>query len=146
MRSQFAYLLDPDSNKLQSIFWVAAYLSPVYRVLLTSDMEKMKEVKKFLQKLIPDQLDLSKEGSDVPSEFSIPGLPFLSKTLFSSSSESGDEPHRAGKLGKDLALYERKAVEFVDKLKAEALEKEDPQLFQSDPLEFWLSQVELSSV
>ena len=145
MRSQFAYLLDPDSNKFQSIFWVAAYLSPVYRVLLTSDMEKMKEVKKFLQKLIPDQLDLSKEGSDVPSEFSIPGLPFLSKTLFSSSSESGDEPHRAGKLGKDLALYERKAVEFVDKLKAEALEKEDPQLFKSDPLEFWLSQVELSS-
>ena len=49
MRSQFAYLLDPNSNKFESIFWVAAYLSPVYRVLLTSDMEKMKEVKKFLQ-------------------------------------------------------------------------------------------------
>ena len=86
-----------------------------------------------------------KNGSDVPSEFSNPGLPFISKTLFSSSSESGAEPYRADKLGKDLALYERKAVEFVDKLKAEALEKEDPQLFQSDPLEFWLLQVELSS-
>ena len=36
-------------SKFQSIFWVAAYLSPVYRVLLTSDTEKMKEVKKFLQ-------------------------------------------------------------------------------------------------
>ena len=48
-KSQFEYLLDPKSNKFQSIFWVAAYLSPVYRVLLTSDTEKMKEVKKFLQ-------------------------------------------------------------------------------------------------
>ena len=36
-------------SKFQSIFWVAAYLSPVYRVLLTSDTEKMKEVKKFLK-------------------------------------------------------------------------------------------------
>lgn len=96
--------------------------------------------KKFLQKLIPNQLDISKEGRDVPSEFSIPGLPFISKTLFSSSSVSGAEPHRADKLGKDHALYERKAVEFVDKVKAEALEKEDPRLFQSDPLEFWLLQ------
>ena len=49
MKSQFAYLLDPDSNKFQSIFWVATYLSPVHRVLLTSDPEKMKEVKKFLK-------------------------------------------------------------------------------------------------
>ena len=48
-KSQFAYLLDPKSNQFQSIFWVAAYLSPVYRVLLTSDTEKMKEVKKFLK-------------------------------------------------------------------------------------------------
>ena len=78
-------------------------------------------------------------------ELSFPGLPFLSKTLFSSSSTSLSEPHRADKLGKDLALYERKAVEFVDKLKAEAREKDDPQLFQSDPLEFWLSQVEISA-
>ena len=36
-------------SKFQSIFWVAAYLSPVYRVLQTSDTEKMKEVKKFLK-------------------------------------------------------------------------------------------------
>ena len=49
MKSQFAYLLDPDSNKFQSIFWVATYLSPVHRVLLTSDPEKMKEVEKFLK-------------------------------------------------------------------------------------------------
>ena len=78
-------------------------------------------------------------------EFFVPGLPLLSKTLFSGSSGSGAEPGRSDKLGKDLALYERKAQEFVDKLKAEALEKDDPQLFQSDPLEFWLSQVDLSS-
>ena len=99
---------------------------------------------RLLLELIPDQHNLSNEGNDVPTEFSVPGLPFLSKTLFSNSSESGAEPHRADKLGKDLALYERKAVEFVDKLKAEALEREDPKLFQSDPLEFWLSQVEIS--
>ena len=40
-------------------------------------------------------------------------------------------------------MYERKALEFVDKLKAEALAKDDPQLVLPDPLEFWLSQVEL---
>ena len=49
MKSQFVYLLDPKSDKFQSIFWVATYLSPVHRVLLTSDPEKMKEVKKFLK-------------------------------------------------------------------------------------------------
>ena len=75
----------------------------------------------------------------------VPGLPLLSKTLLYGSSGSGAEPQRSDKLGKDMALYERKALEFVDKLKAEALTKDDPQLFQSDPLEFWLSQVELSS-
>ena len=80
-----------------------------------------------------------------PWSFFVPGLPLLSKTLFSGSSGSGAEQERSDKLGKDLALYERKAQEFVDKLKAEALEKDDPQLFQSDPLEFWLLQVELSS-
>ena len=92
---------------------------------------------------MPDHRETSGEASDVPMEFCVPGLPLLSKTLFSGS--SGSEPQRSDKLGKDLALYERKAQEFVDKLKAEALEKDDPQLVQSDPLEFWLSQVELSS-
>ena len=73
----------------------------------------------------------------------VPGLPLLSKTLLYGSSGSGAEPQRSDKLGKDLALYERKALEFVDKLKAEALAKDDPQLVLPDPLEFWLSQVEL---
>ena len=40
------------------------------------------------------------------------------------------------------ALSERKALKFMDKLEAKALKKDDPQLVQSDPLEFWLSQVE----
>ena len=40
------------------------------------------------------------------------------------------------------ALSERKALKFMDKLEAKALKKDDPQLVQSDPLEFWLLQVE----
>ena len=49
IKMQFVYLLDPKSHHFQSIFWVATYLSPLYRVLLSSDPEKMEEVKKFLK-------------------------------------------------------------------------------------------------
>ena len=49
MTRQFSYLLDPKSKDFRAIFWVATYLCPVYRVLLSSDMEKMMEVKKFLR-------------------------------------------------------------------------------------------------
>ena len=49
MKSQFSYLLDPKAKDFMVIFWVATFLSPVYRVLLASDTEKMTEVKKFLK-------------------------------------------------------------------------------------------------
>ena len=49
MRRQFAYLLDANSKDFKPIFWVATYLSPVTQVLLSSDIDKMKEVRKFLQ-------------------------------------------------------------------------------------------------
>ena len=49
MKSQFAYLLDAKSRNFQPIFWVATYLSPVTRVLLSSDIDKMQEVRKFLK-------------------------------------------------------------------------------------------------
>ena len=91
--------------------------------------------------MIPDQLHSPTDGNDVPTEFVVPGLPFLSKTIFPGSSGSGAETHRAEKLGKDLALYERKATEFVDKMKAEALSRDVAQLAVADPLNFWLSQV-----
>ena len=78
--------------------------------------------------MIPDQLPSLSDGNDVPTEFIVPGLPFLSKTIFPGSSGSGAETHRAEKLAKDLALYERKATEFVDKMKAEALNKDEAQL------------------
>ena len=35
-----------------------------------------------------------------------------------------------------------KALKFIDKVEAPALEKDDPQLVQSDTLEFWLLQVD----
>ena len=91
--------------------------------------------------MIPDQLPSLSDGNDVPTEFIVPGLPFLSKSIFPGSLGSGAETHRANKLRKDLALYERKATEFVDKLKAEALSKDVAQLDVADPLNFWLSQV-----
>ena len=34
MKSQFSYLLDPKAKDFMVIFWVATFLSPVYRVLL----------------------------------------------------------------------------------------------------------------
>ena len=150
MKSQFSYLLNLKAKDFQAIFWVATYLSPVYRVLLASDTEKMTEVKKFLQSksvisllfvivmfflldLIPDHQDTQE---DVPTEWLVPGLPLISKTIFSGDNVSGANP-----LGKDIALYERKAVEFVDKMKAEALSTGDTKLAMKDPLKFWISQV-----
>ena len=44
MKSQFSYLLDPKAKDFMVIYWVATFLSPVYRVLLASDTEKMTEV------------------------------------------------------------------------------------------------------
>ena len=49
MKSQFSYLLDPKDKDFMGIFWVATFLSPVYRVLLASDTEKMTVVKNFLK-------------------------------------------------------------------------------------------------
>ena len=49
MKSQFSYLLEPKDKNFQVIFWVATFLSPVYRVVLASDTDKMTEVKKFLE-------------------------------------------------------------------------------------------------
>ena len=49
MKSQFSYLLDPKDKDFMVVFWFATFLSPVYRVLLASDTEKMTEVKKFLK-------------------------------------------------------------------------------------------------
>ena len=54
---------------------------------------------------------------------------------------SGASSHRVEKLGKDLALYERKAAEFVEKMMAEAVSREETKLDVTDPLKFWLSQV-----
>ena len=88
--------------------------------------------------LIPDHQDTSE---DIPTEFVLPGLPLLSKKLFSGGNMSGASSHRAEKLGKDLALYERKAAEFVEKMMAEAVSREETKLAVTDPLKFWLSQV-----
>lgn len=49
MKSQFSYLLEPKDKNFQVIFWVATFLSPVYRVVLASDTDKMTEVKRFLE-------------------------------------------------------------------------------------------------
>ena len=155
MKSQFKYLLEPKDKEFKAIFWVATFLSPVHRVLLASETEKMTEVKKFLQSksvtglvfviiicflpdLIPDHQDTSE---DIPTEFVLPGLPLLSKKLFSGGNIPGASSHRAEKLGKDLALYERKAAEFVEKMMAEAVSREETKLAVTDPLKFWLSQV-----
>ena len=138
MKSQFRYLLEPKAKDFMVIFWVATFLSPVHRVLLASDTEKMTEVKKFLQNLIPDHSDTSE---DIPTEFVLPGLPNLSKKLFSGGNISGANSLRAEKLGKDLALYERKAADFVDKMMAVAVSREETKLTVKDPLKFWLSQV-----
>ena len=139
MKSQFKYLLKPKDKEFKAIFWVATFLSPIHHVLLASETEKMTEVKKFLQgksvtrlvfviilcflpDLIPDHQDTSE---DIPTDFVLPGLPLLSKKLFSGGNMSGASSHRAEKLGKDLALYERKAAEFVEKMMAEAVSREE---------------------
>ena len=79
-------------------------------VLLASDPEKKMEVKKFLQSkavisllyvivmffltdLIPDHQDTLE---DIATEFEVPGLPLLHKTIFSGGNVSGA----------NLALYE----------------------------------------
>ena len=49
MKSQFSYLLNSKDKDFMGIFWVATFLSPVYRVLLASDTEKMTVVKNFLK-------------------------------------------------------------------------------------------------
>ena len=153
MKSEFAYLLNPKDKDFMGIFWVATFLSPVYRVLLASDTEKMTEVKKFLKSkpiislvfvifFLPDLIpDLQDTSDDIPTEFVLPGLPLLSKTLFSGGNGPGATSHGADKLGKDLALYERKAAEFMDKMMAEAYSREETKLAVKDPLKFWLSQV-----
>ena len=42
---------------------------------------------------------------------------------------------------KQLNLYERKAADFVDKMMAVAVSREETKLTVKDPLKFWLSQV-----
>ena len=93
--------------------------------------------------MIPDHQDTSE---DIPTEFVLPGLPLLSKTLFSGGNGPGATSHGAEKLGKDLALYERKAAEFMDKMMAEARSREETKLAVKDPLKFWFSQVRYGNV
>ena len=88
--------------------------------------------------MIPDNQDTSE---DIPTEFVLSDLPLLSKKMFSGGNISGANSLRGGKLGKDLALYERKAAEFVAKMMAEAVSREETKLAVKDPLKFWLSQV-----
>ena len=97
----------------------------------------------FLPDLIPDHQDTSE---DIPTEFILPGLPLLSKTLFSGGNGPGATSHGAEKLGKDLALYERKAAEFMDKMMAEARSREETKLAVKDPLKFWFSQVRYAAM
>ena len=48
MQSQFSYLLNNERD-FQPVFWVATYLSPLHHVLLSSDVDKMREVREFLK-------------------------------------------------------------------------------------------------
>ena len=91
-----------------------------------------------LTELIPDQHCDAAE--DVRTQFSIPGLPLLSKTMFPSTSRA--ETQRCQKLERDISIYESKAKEFVEKIKEDAISKNQTELAVPDPLSFWLSQVE----
>ena len=71
----------------------------------------------------------------------LPGLPLLSKKLFSGGNIPGANSQIAEKLEKDLALYERKATEFVEKMMVEAVSREETKLTVKDPLKSWLSQI-----
>ena len=88
---------------------------------------------------IRDQLNLEDEEDDIPTQFVIPGLPSLSRSLGVGMGEAANPPRE--KLDRDIALYEKRAETYVNKIVGQARLKNSVELTIPDPLTFWLAQV-----
>ena len=75
-------------------------------------------------------------ANDIPTQFIIDGLPFMSQNLKISSSVGREDP-----LERDLALYDKKAKDYLEQIVCEARTSGRSELKVPDPLRFWLTQV-----
>ena len=89
-----------------------------------------------ISELLPDQNEEVEAQDDIPTEIVISGLPFLSQNLKISSGVGRESP-----LERDLALYDKKAREYLEQLVCEARASGRSELNVPDPLRCWLTQV-----
>ena len=81
-------------------------------------------------------MDEGEDDDGIPTEYFIPGLPFLSKKIKIGSPVGG-----GNLLERDLALYDQKAKDYLTKIVCEARASGSSELKVPDPLRFWLTQV-----
>ena len=166
MRSQiedyFGFLLDTKCKEFLPVYWVASFLCPVYRFILSSD--ELPVVRSYLeskfsvviysfltsmiQGAVSPLIDAPATSSNNNIKLLLPGgLSCLSETLTQTLNQCESGRDVRDKLDRDIDVYIRSADSHCAKLKAKAEAdarmhgKCEAEMVAEDPLDFWINQV-----
>ena len=153
IKSYFSHLTDSDNINFDPIVITARYLSPVHHQILNQDQIQIAE--DHIKSLLESYGEAAAKGSDSDDEgreaeetkaVTIPGLSFLSRTIFDGTKTAVGDPR--AELNQDFHQYKLKSKQVITKLMNSASHREGEQgdlrtKKPDDPMDFWVKEMKL---